>query len=249
VARNAAAAGVVEPVRGRLWEPLLDLIFPPHCVACGTMGSWFCPACRDRVQRQEPPLCERCGRPITSGTICGHCRRHPLAVDGLRSVALHRQPLSKAIHALKYGGVRVLAAPLGALMAEYAIDLGLVADALVPVPLHRARERQRGYNQSHLLAREMSVVLRWPVVEALARLRNTPAQVGLNRAQRLDNVRDAFCATDASVAGRRVLLIDDVCTTGATLGACSQALRRAGARSVWALTLARAVDIPAKPQP
>jgi ComF family protein len=134
-------------------------------------------------------------------------------------------------------------------MAEYAADLGLVADALVPVPLHRARERQRGYNQSRLLAREMSASLDWPVVEALARLRNTPAQVGLNRAQRLANVRDAFCVTDASVAGRRVLLIDDVCTTGATLGACSQALRRAGARSVWALTLARAVDLPAKPQP
>lgn len=248
MAKTVPPAGVLESARRRLLEPLLNLVFPPHCVTCGALGAWFCPACRDQVQIQQPPLCQRCGRPITSGSICGHCRRHPPLVDGLRSVAPHRQPLSKAIHALKYEGVRVLAAPLGTFMAEYAIDLGLAADVLVPVPLHRSRERQRGYNQSRLLALEISARVGWPVVDALTRLRNTPAQVGLSRAQRLDNVRGAFCATDATVSGRRVLLIDDVCTTGATLGACAEALRRAGAHSVWALTLARAVDLPTRSQ-
>jgi len=129
-----------------------------------------------------------------------------------------------------------------AVAAGHYRALALPVDVLVPVPLHPARERRRGHNQARLLAAEMAPRLGLPMVEGLARLRNTPAQVGLSRAQRLVNVRGAFCATDAAVTDKCVLLIDDVCTTGATLGACADALRRAGARSVWALTLARAVD-------
>lgn len=230
-----------------LLEPLLDLLFPPHCVACGALGSWFCPACAATVAVQRPPLCARCGQPLPGGRVCYRCKRQPPPLDGLRSVAPHKAPLSQAIHALKYEGVRVLAAPLGAMMAEYAADLVLPADVLVPVPLHRTRERQRGYNQSRLLAAEMASRLGLPVVEGLVRLRNTPAQVGLSRAQRLVNVRGAFCAPGADLTSKRVLLVDDVHTTGATLGACADALRRAGARSVWALTLAHAVDAPPKP--
>jgi len=243
-----AGAPISKAIQRRLVEPFLDLLFPPHCVACGALGSWFCSACLDQVEIQHPPVCIRCGRPLAGSQLCGRCQRRPPPLDGLRSVAPHRTPLRQAVHALKYEGVRVLATPLGALMADYAAELALTADILVPVPLHRARQRQRGYNQSRLLAHEMAAVLEWPVADALTRLRDTPAQVGLSRAERLDNVRGVFCVTDAAVAGRRILLIDDVCTTGATLGACAEALRRAGARSVWALTLARAVDLPPKQQ-
>ncbi len=245
MAQQTTRPGTLASASLRLLTSILDLVFPPHCVACGALGSWFCQNCHDQIAIQAPPLCQRCGRPITSGALCARCRHHPPPVDSLRSVALHKYPLSKAIHALKYDGVRVLAAPLGALMAAYAVDLRLDVDLLVPVPLHRARERERGYNQSRLLASEMSSRLGWPVVEAISRLRDTPAQVGLNRAERLANVHGAFAVTDAAVVGQRVLIIDDVCTTGATLGACAESLRRAGASTVGALTLARATDLPA----
>lgn len=245
MAKQPARHGLLALASQRLLRPALDLVFPPHCVACGAIGSWFCRDCHDQIEVQAPPLCQRCGRPIGRGALCARCRHHPPPVDSLRSVAPHKYPLSKAIHALKYEGVRVLAAPLGALMAAYAMDLRLDVDLLVPVPLHRARERERGYNQSRLLACEMSSRLGWPVVEAVSRLRDTPAQVGLSRAERLANVRGAFAVTDAAVTGQRVLMVDDVCTTGATLGACAESLRRAGARTVAALTLARATDLPA----
>jgi len=227
---------------GRILVPLLDLLFPPHCVACGAVGSWFCEECIAKISMQLPPLCVSCGRPLASGSICRRCQREPLSLDGLRSVAWYKAPLSQAIHSLKYGGVRVLAAPLGALMATYLTQLSLPADVLVPVPLHRSRQRQRGYNQSRLLAEEMALRVGLPVVEGLTRQRDTPAQVHLSRHQRLTNVQGAFRTTDADLGGKRVLLVDDVCTTGATLAACAQALASSDARSVWALTLARADD-------
>jgi len=231
-------------LRSRIAKPLLDLLFPPHCVACGRLGSWFCDDCIGKIQMQLPPLCVVCGKPLTSGGTCKQCQRDPLPLDGLRSVAGYQDPLRQAIHALKYEGVRVLAAPLGDLMADYVARLSLPADVLVPVPLHPARERKRGYNQSRLLAHAIANRIGLPVVEALARERNTPAQVHLSRHQRLANVQGAFRATGADLCGQRVLLIDDVCTTGATLAACAHALAPSRPRSIWALTLARAYKSP-----
>ncbi|MGC9359005.1 MAG: ComF family protein [Anaerolineae bacterium] len=228
----------------RIVKPLLDLLFPPHCVACGGLGSWFCDDCISKIQMQLPPLCVACGKPLATGGTCRRCQRDPLPLDGLRSVARYEAPLREAIHALKYEGVRVLAAPLGELMADYLTQLGLPAEVLVPVPLHRSRERQRGYNQSRLLAHAVAQRLGIPVVEALVRERNTPAQVHLSRHERFANVQGAFRATDADLHSKRVLLIDDVCTTGATLAACAQALTPSRVRSIWALTLARAYDTP-----
>jgi competence protein ComFC len=219
-------------------------MFPPHCVVCGELNSWFCEDCIAKISMQMPPLCVACGQPLPNGGICKRCQRDPLPLDGLRSVAGYEGTLGQAIHALKYEGVRALATPLGELMADYLTHLGLPADALVPVPLHRSRQRERGYNQSCLLARAIAQRVGIPVVEALARERNTPAQVNLSRHARLANVQGAFHATDADLCGKRVLLIDDVSTTGATLAACAHALAASRARSIWALTLARAYDTP-----
>jgi len=150
-------------------------------------------------------------------------------------------PLRQAIHHLKYNGRACLAEPLGSLIVERWEKAALPADLIVPVPLHPARLRERGYNQSTLLAHQLAQACGLPVVEdALRRVKATLPQITLNAEQRKVNVQDAFEAQADLVQGRRVLLIDDVCTTGATLAACSHALKQAGATSVWALTLGRA---------
>jgi ComF family protein len=150
-------------------------------------------------------------------------------------------PLRQAIHHLKYSGRSSLAEPLGRFLTECWIAGPLPADLIVPVPLHKARLHERGYNQSTLLARQLARASGLPLAEeALKRIRATTPQVSLNAIEREANVRDAFEAHANLVVGRRILLVDDVCTTGATLDACSRALKQGGATSVWALTLARA---------
>jgi ComF family protein len=145
------------------------------------------------------------------------------------------------VHKFKYDGVTALAEPLASLMAEYWLGEPTSVDVLVPVPLHRSRVRERGFNQAALLARELSKRIHLPVDElTLVRQRATASQVDLDIAERTENVRDAFRWSTNALAGKRVLVIDDVCTTGATLEACATALYDGGARSVQALTLARA---------
>ena len=159
----------------------------------------------------------------------------------IRSVAYSEGVLREAIHAFKYDGITALAAPLADLMADYWKDHPMAIDVAVPVPLHRSRERRRGFNQAVHLARELSARVGITVDEGiLMRHRRTAAQVSLDVTERQQNVRDAFTCVGQGAAGKDVLLIDDVCTTGSTLEACAVALRRGGARSVRALTLARA---------
>lgn len=220
----------------------LDLVFPPHCAACGQRGAWLCDVCRSAIVRFVPPSCPHCGQPRRSATLCPACRRQSSSLEGIRSLGPFVRPLQQAIHALKYGGLRVLAPLLSDLLAEHWQREPLPVDVIVPVPLHRARERRRGYNQARLLARELSKRIGVPVcAEALLRRRDTPPQVGLSRAARYENVRRAFTVGREHLAGKRVLLLDDVLTTGATLEACAEPLLADGVRSVWALTLARAV--------
>ena len=205
---------------------LLDLLFPPRCAGCGRGGQWFCPQCQREIMPVPP----------------GPAVPQPLA--GLWIAGFYIHPLDQAIHALKYKGKRRLAEPLGLLLAETyrrQVRLPLPPDALLPVPLHARRLAERGYNQSALLARVVSRELGLPLVEdALSRVRNTPQQVGLSGGLRRKNVAGAFACRPGHplVEGRRVVLLDDVYTTGATLAACAEALLAAGAREVWGLALA-----------
>jgi len=225
-----------------IWADLLALFFPNRCASCNQIGSWFCNQCRQEVAFISPPLCPLCGYPSTQVRLCPRCRESPLAIDGIRSVAFFEGPLRPAVHAFKYRGLRCLAAPLAELMIAQWHKGPLPADVIVPVPLHRRRLRERGYNQAALLARPLGAAIDLPVREDwLVRTRATSPQVELDVAERKANVADAFlCQNGDAVAGRRVLLIDDVFTTGATLESCSLALRQAGAQSVWAFTLGRA---------
>lgn len=142
------------------------------------------------------------------------------------------------LHKMKYEGLYALSRPLGRLMVDAWPSWALPVDLILPVPLHARRRRERGYNQSECLVRELCWHLGWPTdSDALARIRYTRPQLGLTAAERRVNVRDAFAADPARVAGRRVLLVDDVCTTGSTLTAAAIALQEAGARSVAAYCL------------
>ena len=229
---------------GPLGNALLDLIFPPRCAGCGQSGSLWCPACQASVHVIRDSICSHCGRPLENqrnARLCPACHRSPPEIDGIRSAAMFEGPLREAIHHLKYSGRTSLATPLGALLsARWQAD-SPPADTIVPVPLHASRVRERGYNQSVLLAEQLSRASGLPLAESmLTRVRATAPQVTLNAAERKLNVRDAFQASGDAAQGKRVLLVDDVCTTGATLESCSLALRQVGVASVWAITLARA---------
>lgn len=220
---------------------LLDLLFPPRCVSCRERGSLLCAKCRDEFELVEPPLCPHCGRPMVSDRLCPLCQRDPLQIDGIRSVAYFDGTLREAIHHFKYYNLQDLAIPLGKSTSDYWKKSPVPAEIIVPVPLHIDRLRERGYNQATLLARELGKSIGLPVSEnSLVRVRATRPQVDLKAQERKENVRDAFRCSNMGLMEKRVLLIDDVYTTGATLEACSVALRQVGARSVWALTLARA---------
>ncbi len=217
------------------------MLFPPRCVSCRELGSLLCAKCREKFELVEPPLCPHCGRPRSNGRLCPLCQRDPLQIDGVRSVAYFDGTLREAIHHFKYYNRQALAIPLGKLMGNYWEKSPLPAEIIVPVPLHPHRLRERGYNQAALLARELGQSTGLPVAEnGLVRMRATRPQVELNAQERKENVSDAFHCSSTELKGKRVLLIDDVCTTGATLEACSIALRQVGARSVWGFTLARA---------
>jgi ComF family protein len=204
------------------------------------MGVWLCDACYASIQPLPEPICPRCGRPGSSPAICATCRTEPPSLDGIRSVGLHEGALRQAIHHLKYRRRRELADPLGRMLFDYWRCADLAADLVIPVPLHDSRMKERGFNQASLLARALTDRAQLPLDEThLRRIRATPPQVGLGAAQRKANVRDAFEWQGESLSGSSVLVIDDVCTTGATLEACAAALRRADAGMVWALTLAR----------
>ncbi len=226
----------------RMAEAALDLVFPKRCYVCGRDGRYLCDACRQELPSLHRPFCLLCAQPLQRALpYCRRCQEQPLHIDGIRSPYLMEGPVRNMVHALKYNGVRSLAQPVGDLLAQFALQEQLKADVVVPVPLHHRKERERGYNQSLLLARACSASMGVPVADdALRRLRYTPPQArSADSEERRANVSNAFAAETTLVRGKRVLVLDDVCTTGATLEACAIALRDAGGTSVWGLTLAR----------
>jgi ComF family protein len=207
---------------------------------CARTGSWLCSTCVQQIELVRPPLCPVCGRSTSQPQRCPSCLRRPLHIDGIRAVGYLEGNLQTAIHRFKYSNLRPLATPLGRLASDYLTHHHLPVDTVVPVPLHSRRLRERGYNQAALLAGEIGRTAGMKVVDdVLQRIRGTAPQVGLNAAQRRKNVRGAFQCANSSLKGRKVLLVDDVCTTGATMESCSIALREAGASIVWGLALAR----------
>lgn len=236
---------------------LLNFLYPPRCAACDAgmpidTVRRVCDACIAATEPLNPPFCSTCAAPLGGEGLedrCGHCRIALPAFDSVRSITRYRSGAnaSSAVASMlrrhKYG----LDQSLGRALAEYldlAADLDRGAyDVIIPVPLHRARLRWRGFNQAALLGAEIARRLSCPLeVTALSRIRPTQPQTARDRNERARNVRRAFAVRSPSVvAGRRVLLVDDVMTTGATADECARVLRDAGARRIDVFTLARVV--------
>lgn len=190
-----------------------------------------------------PPLCPRCGRPQPSGILCPGCVGWQAEIDGIRSPFRFDGVMRQAIYQLKYRNLRALVVPLAKLLHDYLGTNPVPGEAVVPVPLHQKRLRERGYNQSSLLAQELGKLINLPVVDnCLIRLRHAPPQARTSTVdERRSNVAGAFTCRDHRLKDKQVLLVDDVSTSGATLDACAGALKAAGATSVWGLVLAREI--------
>jgi len=230
-----------------------DLIFPPRCMACGILltgppDASFCGACFSGLRFVAPPLCACCGIPIAGAGadhLCGDClvARPPYAMA--RSVARYESVLHDVIHVFKYKGKITTGEVLGKMMADYVYPGFSIADysLIVPVPLHPKRLRERGFNQAVILARQISRRFSIPLdFLTLKRRVFTEPQVSLGKELRTANVRGAFAVKDGKkVEGQRIILVDDVYTTGSTVKECAGALMKHGAAEVAVLTLARAV--------
>ena len=224
-------------------EVALDIVFPKWCVGCRQRGDFICPVCLSSIVRISAPVCPRCGRPQISDILCPGCVSWSAAIDGIRAPFRFDGVIRQAVYELKYHNIRALALPLARLLNAYFTSNPLPGEIMVPLPLHRKRLRERGYNQSGLLARELGRLANLPVVDnCLVRQRYTSAQARTATvADRHSNVDDAFICSGSGVHGKTVILIDDVATSGATLNAGAKALKAAGALSVWGLTLAREI--------
>jgi ComF family protein len=220
----------------------VDLLLPPNCGGCGTPGERWCTDCQSRVLPLPPPLCESCGTPVPPRFVrCADCTQAPPHYQQLRSWCVFDSQIRSALHRLKYRRDLGLSEALVPHLASHASSLGWEVDLLAPVPLGRGRLSERGYNQAGLIAWPLSLAMGIAFApSALRRIRETRSQVGLTKPERRINVRDAFEARPSRVRGRNVMLVDDVATTGATLSSCAEALHAAGARDVFALTVARA---------
>jgi ComF family protein len=224
------------------------VLLAPACAACAnpltlpTRGP-VCDDCWTAISRFTPPLCDRCGDPLLSwrDPVCHRCAGRSPLISRSRAIGSYDGTLRAILHAFKYDGCRSLARGLGARLAIAAAPVLSTADVVVPVPLHRGRERARGFNQ----ALELAAGLGLPVLDVLRRIRATPSQTGLPAPARRDNMRGAFALRrHLDVAGLRVVLVDDVSTTGATIEACAEVLRAGGASDVSAATAARVASPP-----
>ena len=238
---------------------LLDFFFPPACAACSTAlepGSKrrMCERCRAMIDVLHEPWCARCGIPIAgaveSAMLCGNCRRSAPGFGKARAVARYRaaddarfDPLGAVLRRHKYGLDQSLARALAECLDERLVPDGRDYDVIVPVPLHWRRLYWRGFNQAALLARLLARTMALPVdATSLKRVRATVSQTAHTRQERRRNVRGAFAVRRSErVAGKRILLVDDVITTGATADECARVLKASGALEVDVFALARRV--------
>lgn len=237
-----------------LWNGVLDVVYPPCCLVCQQrleLGA-LCSRCIAAIHPLTGPFCDRCGVPIPAArSVCEGCEagREPVYFTS-QALGHYQGTLRQAIHRLKYDGRVALAEPLGLLLASSLHETPLLHgptgepagfDRVVPVPLHPTRLRQRGFNQAERIACVVAREYGWPLdTHGLRRLTPTRSQTRLGAIERVQNVKNAFsAATPSRFTGDRVLLIDDVLTTTATVRACSEALLLAGASRIGVAALAR----------
>jgi competence protein ComFC len=222
----------------------LNILYPSQCPACGNPSDIFrtspiCSGCWSKIKRFAGPSCALCGVPFASeyAAVCGQCMTKKPPFSKVIFYGIYDGVLAEAINQLKFHDVRRLSKPLGTLLLDCELP---VIDAILPVPLSVKGLRKRGFNQSLLMARVLSKNLQVPLyMNVLSKKKETLPQIGLSKQERLANLKNAF-EVKGDIKGLRLLLIDDVMTTGATVTECSKVLMKAGAQEVTVLTLARA---------
>ncbi len=227
----------------QLSDRILKLLYPPVCPFCGKLSpEGICPACRKKIIYVSEPRCMRCGKPLREETkeYCRTCARRKSAVDQGRGLWLHAEPVSGAVYRFKYRNKRTwgrlfareLARQYGGQIRDWGID------EIIPIPLHISRKRQRGFNQSEVVARELADLTGIPCrPDVLLRIRKTAPQKELDPDGRSANLHGAFGVSRSWRASEKVLLVDDIYTTGATVEKAAKILKKAGCRNVYFLTI------------
>jgi ComF family protein len=226
------------------FKTLFDFLFPPICLGCDKEidEGLICYQCANQISNSALGVCARCGYPLGYNEGCKHCKTGPV-LPRTRALGGYTEPLSPLIHALKYQGKKSLAEIFGRGLTGLLNSDPILkqADAIIPIPLHPARQRERGYNQTELLGLELSRQTGIPIINALKRKKNTKSQTTLDPAKRRENMRGAFAVKDNStIQNKKVILIDDVITSGATINSATQTLLNGGAKEVYGLVIARA---------
>ncbi len=218
---------------------ILDLLFPKRCVNCRKPGSYLCRDCFSRIEFVDAPVCPVCQRQAVEGRVHPGCAGK-WQLDGLVVACRYKGPVKAAIVKVKYKWVYDIEQIFVDLLLERFWKFALPKDVvLTPVPLHVSRKKWRGFNQSEILAKRLSEKFKVPYGDLLLRSRQTKTQVGLKRDERKRNVKGAFATVDGQdIRGKNILLVDDVYTSGATMGECCRVLKKAGANSVWAMAVA-----------
>lgn len=231
----------------KLWEGLRDLVYPPVCAICGSPEeNLLCTTCMGQLEKIQQPCCLLCGAPVSAPVAdCYECRNRGFFFEKARAYGLYEGKLGEMIKKFKFKGIRELHGVLASFIHQTYQECfeNERFDFLESVPLSKKRLRERGFNQSELLAKSLSLRTGIPLSGALVKMRETPDQTRVDSyEERQGNVKDAFAVKDGDVMrGKSILLIDDVYTTGATVNECAAALKRGGAYQVCVLTLARSV--------
>lgn len=230
---------------------LLDILFPVKCLGCKKEGEWICKSCLDRIELLQVQTCPKCNKPSKNGKFCcclGQNGSSNSALSGIIIAARYQDKLlQKAIHAFKYRFIRDLAVPLSHILIKILKKTLFQEEQkphniiLIPVPLHKRKILQRGFNQAELLAKEISKKFGMPLAkDKVIRTKNTKPQIELDPAARQTNVQDAFLCQKEIPKNKTIIIIDDVCTTSATLSECAKAIRAKNpSKKIWGLVLAR----------
>ncbi|HOO27358.1 MAG TPA: ComF family protein [Lachnospiraceae bacterium] len=230
----------------KIYEYLVDLLFPPRCPVCHEIvlpkGEKVCPKCRSRLYYVKEPYCMKCGKPLKNDEkeFCGDCERRAHFFTEGRAVFVYDETMRKSIYQFKYGGRQEYAGFYG---EEIEKKLGGIirrwnADVLIPIPLHKSRQKNRGYNQAELIAGELEKRVGIPVVQnLLVRVKKTAAQKNLNALERENNLKKAFKIKQNDVKLNSVILIDDIYTTGCTIDTAAKCLREAGIKKIYYIVL------------
>lgn len=223
-----------------VWDAL-DLLFPPLCSGCGKLGLRWCVDCKNSIKILSGIICDICGLPQDIAGVCAACRADRPHFRALRAWAIFDNSIRNALLKLKYKRDMSIGDTLAAQMIPFVENLDWDIDIMIPIPLGKQRRKERGYNQVGMIAKPLAMALNIQYApHGLMRRKETRSQVGLSKQERKENIHEAFQAW-RGVSGKTILVFDDVATTGSTLSSSADALFLAGAKEVYALTVARAL--------